>query len=523
MTVERRASITARAPERVHAATPSARAWVALAVLMLPVLLVSIDATVLSLALPHIARSLHPDAAQQLWILDAYSVVLAGLLVTMGGLGDRIGRRRLLLVGAVGFAACSVASAFAPSAGWLIALRAATGVFGATLMPATLALIRDLFPDRERRRVAVAVWAACFSAGTAAGPLVGGLLLERLPWGSVFLIAVPMLVPLLALAPLLVPESRDPRPGPVDVPGMLASMATLGGFVLGVKELAAGGAVVPAVAAIATSGLAGWWFVRRMRRATRPLLDLALLHDPRFAGSVVINLLSVTALVGFLYFASQHLQLVLGLDALDAALVLLPGILLSIVAGLAIVRPAATRSVRGLMAGALLCSAAAYALVAVAGAGSGWTLTAVAFCLLGAGVGAADTMSNDLILSAAPPERAGAASAISETAYEVGAVLGTALLGGLLTAHHRIALVVPDGVPADAAARARETLAGAGEAALGLPPETGAALWEAATNAFEGGVVVTASIGAALMATAAAIAWRVLPDGSDHRRRARLE
>ena len=189
------------------------RGWAALAVLMLPVLLVSVDNTVLSFALPAISLDLAPTSIQQLWIIDAYPLVLASLLVTMGSLGDRFGRRRMLLIGATGFAAVSVLAAFAPTAALLIAARAGMGVFGAMLMPSTLSLLRGIFTDRDQRRLAIAVWAAGFSAGSALGPIVGGLLLEHFAWGSVFLLSVPVLVPLLVLAPLLVPESRDPNPG----------------------------------------------------------------------------------------------------------------------------------------------------------------------------------------------------------------------------------------------------------------------------------------------------------------------
>src|SRR6478752_4976997 len=185
------------------------RDWLALAVLMFPVLLVAVDNTALTFALPSIARSLDASGVQLLWIVDAYPLVLAGLLVAMGSLGDRIGRRRLLFVGSAGFAAVSAATAFAPSAEWLIAGRASMGIFGAMLMPSTLSLIRNIFPDPNRRRLAVAVWAAGFSGGAALGPIFGGWLVEHFWWGAVFLVAVPLLLPLLAFGPFLIPESKD--------------------------------------------------------------------------------------------------------------------------------------------------------------------------------------------------------------------------------------------------------------------------------------------------------------------------
>ena len=231
-------------PHRRRPAAPRVgwRGWAALVVLMLPVLLVSVDNTVLSFALPQIALDLEPTATQQLWIIDAYPLVLASLLVTMGALGDRFGRRRMLLIGATGFGIVSALAAFAPSAEWLIAARAAMGVFGAMLMPSTLSLLRSIFTNRDQRRLAIAVWAAGFSAGAALGPVVGGILLEHFAWGSVFLMAVPVLVPLLVLVPILVPESRDPNPGRFDPLSVALSLATMVPIVYAIKEFAVHGA-----------------------------------------------------------------------------------------------------------------------------------------------------------------------------------------------------------------------------------------------------------------------------------------
>ncbi|HKH09450.1 MAG TPA: MFS transporter, partial [Agromyces sp.] len=287
------------------------RAWLALAVLMLPVILVSVDNTVLSFALPAISRDLEPTAAQQLWIIDAYPLVLAALLVAMGSAGDRWGRRRMLLIGSVGFAALSVAAAFAPTAEALIGARAALGFFGAMLMPSTLSLLRSIFLDREQRRVAIAIWASGFAAGSALGPLVGGVLLEHFAWGSVFLLAVPVLVPLVVLVPLLIPESRDPAPGRIDGVSILLSLAAMGAVVYGIKSIATEGVGGLGVQGIIIGVLAGVWFVRRQLRSTTPMLDVRLFRQGSFGGGVMVNLLSVIALVGFLFFVSQHLQLVL--------------------------------------------------------------------------------------------------------------------------------------------------------------------------------------------------------------------
>ncbi|HQC93883.1 MAG TPA: MFS transporter, partial [Microbacteriaceae bacterium] len=313
------------------------RGWLALAVLMLPVLLVSVDNTVLSFALPQIALDLEPTSAQQLWIIDAYPLVLASLLVTMGTLGDRIGRRRLLMIGSIGFAAVSALAAFAPTAELLIAARAALGFFGAMLMPSTLSLLRSIFLDREQRRLAIAIWATGFSAGAALGPIVGGLLLEHFWWGSVFLMAVPVLVPLVIFVPMLVGESRDPRPGRIDPMSILLSIATMLPIVAGIKSLAIDGFGSLGVPMILLGLGAGWLFVRRQLRADSPMLDMRLFRRGAFSGAILVNLLSVIGLVGFLYFVAQHLQLILGMSPLESGFALLPGLLAMIVAGLGIV------------------------------------------------------------------------------------------------------------------------------------------------------------------------------------------
>lgn len=490
------------------------RGWLALVVLMLPVLLVSVDNTVLSFALPAIALDLGPTSTQQLWIIDAYPLVLAGLLVTMGTLGDRFGRRRMLLIGATGFAAVSVAAAFAPTAALLIAARALMGVFGAMLMPSTLSLLRSIFVDRDQRRLAIAVWASMFSAGAALGPIVGGMLLEHFAWGSVFLMSVPVLIPLLVLAPILVPESRDPNPGRIDPISIALSMATMVPIVYAIKEVAVEG-FNGLVAGLVVAGLvAGVLFVRRQLSSDAPMLDMRLFRRSTFSGALLVNLLSVVGLVGFLYFVAQHLQLVVGLAPMHAGFALVPGLAAMIVAGLAVVPIAKRVSARVVVPIALAFSVAGYLMVALATGPESLGLLVLAFVSLGVGIGAAETVSNELILASAPPSKAGAASAVSETAYELGAVLGTTLLGGILTALYRANLVVPFGVPEPAAEAARETLAGAVHAADGLGGTLGASLTDAAAHAFEAGVGVTALIGAGLVVVAAVIAVTTLSRGS---------
>lgn len=482
------------------------RGWAALVVLMLPVLLVSVDNTVLSFALPDIALDLQPTSTQQLWIIDAYPLVLAGLLVTMGTLGDRFGRRRMLLIGATGFAAVSVLAAFAPTAALLIAARAGMGVFGAMLMPSTLSLLRSIFTDRDQRRFAIAIWASMFSAGAALGPIVGGILLEHFSWGSVFLMSVPVLLPLLVLAPLLVPESRDPKPGRIDPISIALSLATMIPVVYAIKELAVHGVMSSAPIFFVVGIGFGILFVRRQLRSSSPMLDMRLFRRGTFSGALLVNLLSVVGLVGFLFYVAQHLQLVVGLSPMNAGFALVPGLAAMIISGLVVVPIAKRVSACIVVPVALTFSVLGYVLVALSTDPENVGLLIWAFVALGIGIGAAETVSNELILASAPPAKAGAASAVSETAYELGAVLGTAVLGGILTALYRVNMLLPAGLPDDVADAARETLAGAVAVSYVLDPQIGQALRDAAAHAFDSGASVTAFIGAGLIVLAAVIA-----------------
>ncbi|MEO6531732.1 MAG: MFS transporter, partial [Specibacter sp.] len=246
------------------------RSWIALAVLMLPVLLVSVDNTVLSFAIPSISLALVPSASELLWIIDVYPLVLAALLVPMGSMADRFGRRKLLLIGSTGFAIVSVLAAFAPTAGALIGYRALLGLFGAMLMPSTLSLIRNLFLHPDQRRKAIAIWAAGFSGGAALGPIVGGFILEHFWWGAVFLMSVPVLIPLLILAPIFVPESKDPAPGKIDALSILLSFGAMVPTIFGIKEIAQSGLSVTNIVLIVAGLTLGAVFVRRQLRRENP-------------------------------------------------------------------------------------------------------------------------------------------------------------------------------------------------------------------------------------------------------------
>ncbi|MGL3805235.1 MFS transporter [Paeniglutamicibacter sp. R2-26] len=475
--------------------------WAALVVLMFPVLLISVDNTVLSFAVPSLSAALAPSGNQLLWIIDIYPLVLAGLLVPMGSLGDRFGRRRMLLIGSTGFAAVSAAAAFATSAEQLIAARALLGVFGAMLMPATLSLIRNIFTDAHERRKAIAIWAAAFSGGAALGPIVGGFLLEHFWWGSVFLLAVPMLLPLLFLGPVLIPESRDPKPGAIDPVSIALVIMTLLPIVFGVKDLTHSASPWLGIASIAVGVSCGTLFVFRQLKRSNPMLDVRLFTNPVFSGALTVNLLSIFGFVGFIYFLSQHLQLVAGNTPMMAGVLMLPGLALTVAFGLLAVPLVRRFKVSTVMIAGLSLSAIAYGIVLAFGQSGSVVALMLAFGVLGAGVGMAETLSNDLALSAVPASKAGAASAISETSYEVGSVLGTAVLGSILNAVYSRNLQVPAALDAEQAEAARQTLGGAHEVAAGLPDSQATLaqqLLDSAAHAFDAGVVITSGIAVAL-------------------------
>ncbi len=469
------------------------REWTALAVLVLPVLLISVDMTVLGFALPYLSEDLAPTGAEQLWIVDIYSFVLAGLLVLMGTLGDRVGRRKLLLSGAVAFGAASVLAAFAPTPALLIAARALLGVGGATLMPSTLSLIRSIFTDPAQRRLAIAVWGSGFSGGMALGPVLGGWLLEHFWWGSVFLINVPVMLVLLTAGPFLLPEAKDPKPGRFDALSAVLSLAAMLPVVYGIKRFAEHGLdPIAALAAVAGLGV-GVVFVRRQRALADPMLDLSLFRHRAFSASVLTNMLGVFSLVGLLFLVPQYLQLVLGLRPMTAALWLLPTTVAGVAGSLAAARLARRVPVARLVCGGLLVGAAGFAVLVALEVESGLAALTIGMVLVGFGVPLSETLTNDLVVTAAPRERAGAASAISETGYELGGALGTAVLGSIATAVYR------GGVPTDAGSTARETLGGAVATASELPPEQATSLLDTARESFVQGMHVSAVVGALLL------------------------
>ncbi|QDP98323.1 MFS transporter [Microlunatus elymi] len=485
--------------------------WLALGVLSLAVLLIAVDATVLAVATPFLSEDLQPTGVQLLWIGDAYGFVIAGLLVSMGSLGDRIGRKRLLLAGATAFGLISILNAYAPNAEVMIAARALLGVAGATLMPSTLALIRNIFVDDRERTLAIGVWGAMSSAGMAIGPILGGFLLEHFWWGSVFLINVPVMVILVVVGAKLLPESKSSHAGAWDLPSVGLSLAGMFGIVYAIKEVFAVGLRIDVVIATLIGIPAIVVYVRRQQRLTTPLLDLSLFKNRRFGSSVLADLLAIFAMSGLVFFLSQYFQLVQGYRPLMAGLAELPAVVGSVVFGLLAGRIGQRIGARtAILIGMLALSLPLIALVFIH-ASTPYPVLAVILLVVGSGAGLTFTLTADLILSSAPAEQAGAASGVSETAYELGGALGIAVIGSVVTAVFR-GFAAPAGIPADVVAAARESLGGAVHAAEALPGDTGQALLQAAQVAFTDGLRLAGLIAGLVLLAATFVINRAMRD-----------
>jgi DHA2 family multidrug resistance protein-like MFS transporter len=488
------------------------REWIGLAVIALPCMLYSLDLTALFLAVPALTRDLKPSSAQLLWITDVYGFLLAGCLITMGRLGDRIGRRRLLLIGAAAFGAASLLAAFSTSAGMLIAARALLGVAGATLAPSTLSLISNMFLDEGERRIAISVWITSFSAGGAIGPLVGGVLLEYFWWGSVFLIAVPVMALLLILGPLLLPDYRDPDPGRLDLPSATLATAAVLAVTYGLQQLAQQGAGWQPALAIVAGLVLAVAFARRQRLLVHPLIDLRLFRIRAFNSALAANTVSLFVVFGIDLFTAQYLQLVLGYSPLKAGLYGLPAAF-----GFIVGSSGALLLARRMRAGLVVASglaAAGIGLAALTQVGGAHALATLvtASTVIAIGVGAAVTLSTDLIVGAAPPERAGEATGLSETATELGGALGIAVLGSIGTAVYRSSTTIPAGVSQRDAAAATDTIGAAVKVADRLPAPLGASLLHASRDAFTQGFHAAAATGAAVALATALVAALLIRD-----------
>lgn len=489
--------------------SPAARAgmreWMGLALLALPTILLGLDLTLLHLALPALAADLQPTSTQALWIMDAYGFLIAGFLITMGTLGDRIGRRKLLMIGAAAFAVASTLAAFSTSATMLIAARALLGMAGATLMPSTLALITNMFVDSRQRALGFGIWATMFALGMALGPVVGGVLLERFWWGAAFLIAVPLVVLLVLLAPVLLPEYRAPHAGRLDLASVGLSLAAMLPVVYGIKQVAKDDLGFQPIGALALGLVFATLFVRRQRRLADPLLDVALFENRAFSVALVVLLFALVAVGGTMLLVTQYLQLVAGFSPLVAGLWMGPPALAMVAAG--VTAPLIARHVRPgfVVAGALGLSVAGYVMLALLDSSASGTAVVVAgFSLAYLGLGTIAALGTELVVGSAPADKAGSASAMSETVQDLGISLGIAILGSLATAIYRQAMRahMPVGLGPDLRGAVSESLWAATSVASQLPP----GLLETARASFIAGFSSAAMFCAASVAVLAVLA-----------------
>ncbi|HET9852133.1 MAG TPA: MFS transporter [Candidatus Limnocylindrales bacterium] len=486
------------------------REWLGLAVLTIACLIYVMDLTVLHLAVPAISRDLRPSSVELLWIIDIYGFMVAGFLITMGTLGDRIGRRKVLLAGAAAFGGASILAAFSPTAELLILSRALLGIAGATIAPSTLSLIFAMFEDPKQRSTAVGVWVSAFSAGGVVGPILGGILLDQFWWGSVFLLAVPFMAALLVLGPRLLPEYRDPSAGRLDLVSVILSLVAILGLIFGLKQVAQDGVGALSIGAIALALVVGGLWVRRQLRSDDPMFDLGLFRIPRFTTSLVINFLAIFLAIGYFLFVAQYMQLVLGLSPLEAGLWSLPEAV-----GFLLGPNLAPRIVRHIRPAYLMAGGFALAAVGLGILGTitpatqnGLALVVIGSAIIALGLGPVFGLTTELIVGSAPAERAGAATGMSETGSEVGGALGLSILGliGLAIYRARVVDSLPAGVPAEAVAAARDTLGAAVEVAAALPGAAGEALLRAAQGAFVEGMQVAALISVVVSIVVAVIA-----------------
>lgn len=502
------------------------REWAGAAVIVLSALLISMDLSVLYIALPWIAADMAPTGTQELWIMDVYGFVLAGLMFTMGNLGDRYGRRRLLIIGSLLFGAASLVAALSTTPEMLIVARVLLGVGGAALGPSTLSLLRPMFPDENQRRTAVGAWTAGFAGGPAVGPIIGGLLLEHFHWGSVFLINLPVMAVLLISAPLLLRESRDPAPGPFDPVSAILPLTAVVPVIYGIKKLVAAagsgsdnGSPVLYVGAVVVGVAFGSWFVRRQLATDTPMLDIRLFGRVTFSASLIAALTVVFAVAGMGLMTVQFLQTVLGYSPFQAALWMLPTVA-GTLAGVTAVSALARRLRPGVLVPlGLLFVAAGFLWVTTIDSGSSVGMLIGSYTLITFGVGLATPVVTSLVLTTAPPEKAGAASALTETGNEFGGALGIAALGTVSTAVYTDRMKDGvDGVTGADASTAADTVIGAVSVAGRSSPDVSSELLTAAFDAYARGFGLAATVGgalAAVVAVFAAVALRRVPAGTE--------
>lgn len=488
----------------------TAREWWGLAVLMLPTILVALDMTVLHLAVPQLSAELRPTSAQLLWILDIYGFMIAGFLITMGTLGDRYGRRRVLLTGALAFGAASIMAAFSTSAGMLIASRTLLGIAGATLMPSTLSLIRTMFQVEQERTFAITVWMTGFMVGSAIGPVIGGVILEYSWWGAVFLLAVPVMVLLLIGGPLLLPESQGEPGQGMDLTSVLLCISGILAVMYGIKDMARNGVELLSIASIALGGMIGWRFVRRQQWLADPMFDLSLFSNRRFRASVLAMMLTMLALSGSWLMFYQYLQGVAGLSPLEAGLVSLPSNVLQVIAALLVPRMARHSSPARLISAGLLLATPGFLIMSLVGGEHGVAVLMASSIIMGIGVMPMLVLGTDVVVSSVPAAKAGAASATSETAIELGIAMGIAFMGSIAAAVYRRSLTadLPADLPADLRLAITDTLGGALSAVAEIGGAAGARALVEAQQAFSIALRVNAWIGALVLLITAIYTWR---------------
>ena len=487
--------------DRDHTAIPDRAGrtqWIGLAALSLAVMVYVMDLTVLHLAVPRLSADLRPTSAELLWIIDVYGFVVAGALITMGTLGDRVGRRKLLMIGAASFAVVSVLAAFSISSGMLIATRALMGLAGATLAPSTLSLIFVMFRDTRQRGFAIGVWIASFSAGSAVGPVFGGMLIEHYWWGSVFLLAVPIMAVLLVLGPRILPEYKDPDAGKLDLASAGISLLAVLAGIFAMKEIAQDGFGMLPAAAFGVGVMLAVIFVRRQKSLVHPLVDPRLFSAPGFMVALTTNASSIFIIVGYFLFVAQYLQLVVGLSPFQAGLWSVPSAVGYIIGST--VSPRFIYRVRPGVLIAMCMSGAALGLALLTRVGIWGDLGVIvpASVLISMSLSPVFNLTTEMIVASAPPEKAGLASGISETATELGGSLGLAVLGSIGTAVYRagVSSDLPDGTEPKLADAMRDTLGGAADAVRDLPVEVGGPLLEIAQSAFAQGLQVAAATSA---------------------------
>jgi MFS transporter, DHA2 family, multidrug resistance protein len=497
------------AADATFAPKATRREWIGLAVIALPCMLYSMDLTVLNLAVPTLTADIKPTASELLWIIDVYGFMVAGFLVAMGSLGDRIGRRKLLLWGAAVFGVTSLIAAFANTPATLIAARALLGIAGATIAPSTLSLISNMFRDEKEQAFAISMWVAAYSAGAIIGPLVGGVLIQYFSWGSVFLANVPVMLLLLAVGPFLLPEHKDPNPGRVDFPSIFLSLVSILSIIYGLKQFAENGlGLLPAFIFLAGIGLLVL-FIKRQYALEQPFIDPKLFELTKFRVAILVNFIGIFFMFGIFIFMAQYLQLVAGLSPLQAGLWSVPGALAF--TGMSFLTPMlmARLSVPSLIAAGLVVSAAGLTALAATNI---FALIILANIIMSVGFTPVITLTTGLIVGSVQPEKAGVASAISETGAELGGALGVALLGSLGTAIYRsfMADKIAPGLSPEASEAARMTLGGAVEAAKTLTGSEGAAMVDAARETFMTGFRLSALLSALALLAAAWMTKRVL-------------